>query len=217
MARALTRAEEKRVDMYEALTDAAVYEEAGAWVIESPDLKSTFSTAEELMEDVEINLECIRERMSDEEIMDALEQMGYNLEEEDEEEDETMRFEEMTRNERQGIARRGGDEARRLNEWTGDQLDKMDLSETARQMIAETDWQILYECFGEMTAEEIEEEAAARSAYSIVDNEGNVYASDIQGRDAADSLLASITDKLIEEDGMAQKDVDDLEIEIIEQ
>ena len=81
MARALTRAEEKRVDMYEALTDAAVYEEAGVWIIESPDLKSTFSTAEELMEDVEINLECIRECMSSEEIMDALEQMGYNLEE----------------------------------------------------------------------------------------------------------------------------------------
>lgn len=81
MVRALTRAEEKRVDIYEALTDAAVYEEAGAWIIDSPDLKSTFSTAEELMEDVEINLECIRECMSEQEIMDALEQMGYNLEE----------------------------------------------------------------------------------------------------------------------------------------
>ena len=53
--------------------------------------------------------------------------------------------------------------------------------------------------------------------YFIADNEGNVYASDIQSRDTADCLLAGFTDKLIEEDGMTQKDVDDLEIEIIEQ
>lgn len=31
MVRALTRAEEKRVDMYEALMDAAVYEDDGEW------------------------------------------------------------------------------------------------------------------------------------------------------------------------------------------
>ena len=99
-----------------------------------------------------------------EETIDALDQMGYNPEEkEKEEEDEEMRFEEMTINERQDIARRGGDEARKLNEWTAEQIDMMDLSEKARLLVAETEIGIMYEVFGEMTVEDIEQDAAERS------------------------------------------------------
>lgn len=45
-----------------------------------------------------------------------------------------------------------------INQITADKLDKMDLSERARQIIAQTDINVMEECFGGLeTAEEVEE------------------------------------------------------------
>lgn len=44
-----------------------------------------------------------------------------------------------------------------INQITADKLDKMDLSERARQIIAQTDINVMSECFGGLeTAEEVE-------------------------------------------------------------
>lgn len=45
-----------------------------------------------------------------------------------------------------------------INQITADKLDKMDLSDRARNIIAQTDINMMAECFGGMeTAEEVEE------------------------------------------------------------
>lgn len=44
-----------------------------------------------------------------------------------------------------------------INQITADKLDKMDLSERAQQIIAQTDINVMAECFGGlMTADEVE-------------------------------------------------------------
>lgn len=45
-----------------------------------------------------------------------------------------------------------------INQITADKLDKMDLSDRARNIIAQTDINVMEECFGGLeTAEEVEE------------------------------------------------------------
>lgn len=45
-----------------------------------------------------------------------------------------------------------------MNQETADKLDRMDLSENAREVISNTDFGIFYEVFGKMnTPEEVEE------------------------------------------------------------
>ncbi len=67
-------------------------------------------------------------------------------------------YTEYTREEIKKITARGGDECRKLNKMTADYLDNLDLSDRARDIISDTDFNCLALCFGGMlTAEEIEE------------------------------------------------------------
>ena len=51
-----------------------------------------------------------------------------------------------------------GNMRKNINQITADKLDKMDLSDRARNIIAQTDINMMAECFGGMeTAEEVEE------------------------------------------------------------
>ena len=68
-------------------------------------------------------------------------------------------YTDYTRNEINEITKRGGDDLKKLNQMTADYLDSLDLSERAREIICDTDFNCMAICFGGMlTAEEIEED-----------------------------------------------------------
>ena len=67
-------------------------------------------------------------------------------------------YTEYTRNEINKIIKRGGDDLKKLNQMTADFLDTLELSEKAREIISDTDFNSLADAFGGMfTSEEIEE------------------------------------------------------------
>lgn len=63
----------------------------------------------------------------------------------------------MTRKEVNKIVRQGGDALNKLNKEVAEYLDELDLSSDARSIIAGTDFNLLADCFGGYSAEEIEE------------------------------------------------------------
>ena len=66
-------------------------------------------------------------------------------------------YTEMTRDEVNNIVKRGGDDKRKLNQEVANHLDKLNLSDKARSVIADTDINSMAECFGWLfTAEEVE-------------------------------------------------------------
>lgn len=68
-------------------------------------------------------------------------------------------YKEYTRNEIDEITKRGGDDLKKLNKMVADYLDGLDLSDRARAVISDTDFNCMAICFGGMlTAEEIEED-----------------------------------------------------------
>ena len=68
-------------------------------------------------------------------------------------------YTDYTRNEINEITKRGGEDLKKLNQMTADYLDSLDLSERAREIICDTDFNCMAICFGGMlTAEEIEED-----------------------------------------------------------
>lgn len=68
-------------------------------------------------------------------------------------------YTEYTRNEINEITKRGGDDLKKLNKMVADYLDGLDLSDRARAVISDTDFNCMAICFGGMlTAEEIEED-----------------------------------------------------------
>lgn len=68
-------------------------------------------------------------------------------------------YTEYTRDEINKITKRGGDDLKKLNKMVADYLDNLDLSDRARKVINETDFNCMAICFGGMlTAEEIEED-----------------------------------------------------------
>ena len=68
-----------------------------------------------------------------------------------------MEYLEMRRNEIRDIVNRGGDEKRKLDKVVADYLDTLDLSEVARDVIAQTGINDMAETFaGLYTAEEVE-------------------------------------------------------------
>lgn len=69
-----------------------------------------------------------------------------------------MKYTEMTSEEIRQIVDRGGDKLTKLNQQVVDYLDSLELSERAQDIIAQTDINVIAECFGGlMTAEEVEE------------------------------------------------------------
>lgn len=69
----------------------------------------------------------------------------------------TKRYAEMTRSEINEIINRGGKELKDLNRIVADYLDGLQLSEDAKLMIADTDFNAMAECFGGLfTAAEVE-------------------------------------------------------------
>lgn len=68
-------------------------------------------------------------------------------------------YTEYTRDEINEITKRGGDDLKKLNKMVADYLDDLDLSDRARAVISDTDFNCMAICFGGMmTAEEIEED-----------------------------------------------------------
>ncbi len=68
-------------------------------------------------------------------------------------------YKEYTRNEINEITKRGGDDLKKLNQMVADYLDSLKLSDKARAVISDTDFNCMAICFGGMlTAEEIEED-----------------------------------------------------------
>lgn len=63
----------------------------------------------------------------------------------------------MTRKEIEKTVKKGGDALNKLNKEVADYLDELDLSSDARSIIAGTDFNLLSDCFGGYSAEEIEE------------------------------------------------------------
>lgn len=67
-------------------------------------------------------------------------------------------YREMSRDEVESICKRGGDGLKRLNKMVADYLDTLELSDDARAIIADTDYNNLADVFGGMfTAKEIEQ------------------------------------------------------------
>ena len=67
-------------------------------------------------------------------------------------------YTEYTRKEINEITKRGGDDLKKLNQMTVDYLDSLDLSERARDIICDTDFNCMAIFYGGMfTAEEVEE------------------------------------------------------------
>lgn len=67
-------------------------------------------------------------------------------------------YTEYTRKEINEITKRGGDDLKKLNQMVADYLDSLNLSDKARAVISETDFNCMAICFGGMfTAEEVEE------------------------------------------------------------
>lgn len=65
-------------------------------------------------------------------------------------------YTEYTRKEINEITKRGGE--KKLNQMVADYLDSLDLSERAREIICDTDFNCMAICYGGMfTAEEVEE------------------------------------------------------------
>lgn len=68
-------------------------------------------------------------------------------------------YTEYTRKEINEITKRGGDDLKKLNQMVADYLDSLNLSDEARTVISETDFNCMAICFGGMlTTEEIEED-----------------------------------------------------------
>ena len=68
-----------------------------------------------------------------------------------------MKYTEMSREQIRQIVDRGGDKLVKLNQQVGDYLDCLELSERARDIIANTDGNAIAECFGGlMSAQEVE-------------------------------------------------------------
>ena len=68
-----------------------------------------------------------------------------------------MKYTEMSREQICQIVNRGGDKLVKLNQQVGDFLDCLELSERARDIIANTDGNSIAECFGGlMSAQEVE-------------------------------------------------------------
>ena len=66
-------------------------------------------------------------------------------------------YTEMTKNEIDSIVKCGGDDKRKLNQVVANYLDKLNLSDKARDIIADTDINSMAECFGGLFgAEEVE-------------------------------------------------------------
>lgn len=69
------------------------------------------------------------------------------------------KYTEYTQKEINEITKRGGDDLKKLNQMVADHLDGLDLSDRARAVISDTDFNCMAICFGGMmTAEEIEED-----------------------------------------------------------
>ena len=67
------------------------------------------------------------------------------------------KYTEMTRNEINNIIKIGGDDLKKLNQEVANYLDRLNLSDKARDIIADTDINSMAECFGGLFgAEEIE-------------------------------------------------------------
>ena len=67
------------------------------------------------------------------------------------------KYAEMNSEEIRQIVNRGGDKLVKLNQQVGDYLDSLELSERARDIIANTDGNSIAECFGGlMSAQEVE-------------------------------------------------------------
>lgn len=62
----------------------------------------------------------------------------------------------MTREQIEQIIKSGGDRLEKLNREVAQELDNMDLSDQAREMIENTDINCMAEMFGGMDAQEIE-------------------------------------------------------------
>jgi hypothetical protein len=88
-----------------------------------------------------------------------------------------MEYLEMSRNEIRDIVNRGGDKKRKLDKVVADYLDTLDLSEVARDVIAQTGINDMAETFaGLFTVEEAEETAAEISGnYSYLHLEGTKW------------------------------------------
>lgn len=68
------------------------------------------------------------------------------------------KYTEMDNEEIRQIINKGGADLVKLNQQVGDYLDSLDLSDMAREIIANTDGRVIAECFGGlMSAEEVEE------------------------------------------------------------
>ena len=69
-----------------------------------------------------------------------------------------MKYAEMTSEEIRQIINRGGSELAKLNQQVADFLDGLELSSRSREIISQTDINVMAECFGGLeTAEEVEE------------------------------------------------------------
>lgn len=67
------------------------------------------------------------------------------------------KYTEYTQKEINEITKRGGDDLKKLNQMVADHLDSLDLSDKARAIINDTDFNCLALCFGGlMTAQEVE-------------------------------------------------------------
>lgn len=88
-----------------------------------------------------------------------------------------MEYLEMSRNEIRDIVNRGGDKKRKLDKVVADYLDTLDLSEVARDVIAQTGINDMAETFaGLFTVEEVEETAAEISEnYTYLHLEGKKW------------------------------------------
>ncbi len=88
-----------------------------------------------------------------------------------------MEYLEMSRNEIRDIVNRGGDKKRKLDTAIADYLDSLELSEVARDVIAQTGINDMAETFaGLFTVEEVEETAAEISGnYTYLHLEGKKW------------------------------------------
>ena len=80
-----------------------------------------------------------------------------------------------------------------LNQETANKLDEMNLSERARKVIAETDFNILYDVFGSLSQEDIE----LSTQYRIYGNDclyDDIYDSYDEAREVADEYEAEDAD-----------------------
>lgn len=104
-----------------------------------------------------------------------------------------MEYLEMSRNEIRDIVNKGGDKKRKLDKVVADYLDTLDLSEVARDVIAQTGFNDMAETFaGLFTVEEVEETAAEISGnYTYLHLEGKKWGDLSPAR--RDVLVASET------------------------